>query len=166
MQRSFPNEIFLLQAISKDFQSPPLLLIFLLDWDEFPLAIPVTGVDRKKEFGIPSQSLKYSDPFLEASTSLHQSFCYLNIWRLIRDKKNLFTSLRAYGNISRESWVGISLKNTYIYILNIYHCTYYFSGISSFFACCCFCTFFAAANDVACLTGGLSEWVDFHLKYL
>ena len=26
---------------------------------------------REKKIGIPSQSLKYSDPFVEASTSLH-----------------------------------------------------------------------------------------------
>ena len=31
MQRSFSYEIFLLQPISKDFQSRPLLQIFLLD---------------------------------------------------------------------------------------------------------------------------------------
>lgn len=122
---------------------------------------------REKKIGIPSQSLKYSDPFVEASTSLHQSSYHLNIWRLIRDKKNLFTSLRAYGNFSREIWVGISLKNIFFFFI-ITTVRFISVGAPVFLLAVVFVSSLPAPppNDVVCLTGGNSEWADIHLERL
>ena len=71
------NQIFLLQTFSRDFQSPPPLQIFLLDWNEFPLVTAVAGVEKEKEFDGSLQLLKYSDPLLEVPTFLESVSVFL-----------------------------------------------------------------------------------------
>ena len=77
LQKPFSYELFLLKPFSRDFRSPPPLQIFLLDWDEFPLATAVAGVEKEKEFDIPSQFLKYSDPLWEIITFLQSVLVFL-----------------------------------------------------------------------------------------
>ena len=95
LQKSFSYELFLLQPFSRDIQSPQRLQIFLLDRDKFPLATPVAGVEKEKEFDILSQFLKYSDPLLKARTFLQSVSVFLLSEHLKGDptRINFFTSL-------------------------------------------------------------------------
>ena len=77
LQTPFSYEFFPLQLFSRYFQSPLSLQIFLLDLDEFPMTTSVAGVEKEKEFDIPSQFLKYSDPLLEAPNFLQSVSVFL-----------------------------------------------------------------------------------------
>ena len=77
LQKPFLYQLFLLQPFSRDFQSPPPLQIFLLGWHELRLATAVAGVEKEKEFNIPSQFLKYADPLLEIVTFLQSVLVFL-----------------------------------------------------------------------------------------
>ena len=106
----------------RNFQSPLPLQIFLLVWDEFLLVTAVAGVEKEKEFNIPSQFLKYSDPLVKVPTILQSVSVFLLSEHLEVDPTRIIflLSLWAYGDCSREIRVGISLRKiVFICIFNI-----------------------------------------------
>ena len=113
---------FSIGTFSRDFQFPSPLQIFLLDWDKFPLAAAVAGVEEKKRIWYSFTISKILWSFVRNCHVFTKCFSLPAIWtfRNWPDKNNLFTSLWAYGNFSPGIRVGTSLKKVvFIWIFTI-----------------------------------------------
>ena len=114
LQKAFWYEFFLLQPFSRDFESPPQLQIFLLEWDEFPLVAAAVGVEKERKWiWYPFTISKILWPFVRSCHFFTKCFSLSAIWTFgsWTYKNNLFTSMWAYGNFSQGIRVGLSLKN-------------------------------------------------------